>query len=69
MRMRCPKCSSEKAKKVDYRGIKCVVCNDCGFDERDIYDQFPDKKKSQKAKGNFSPYKSGGPRRSSGGMR
>ena len=67
--MKCPKCNSDKAIQVDYQGIKCTVCKECGFDERDIYDQFPDNKKSQKAKGSFSPYKTGGKDRTSGDKR
>ena len=58
--MKCPKCRSEDVKTVLYRGIKCAVCNKCGFDERDVYEQYPEEKGSQKAKGSFSPYKAGG---------
>jgi Zn ribbon nucleic-acid-binding protein len=63
---KCPKCRSSNIKTVDYRGVKCTVCNDCGFDERNIYEQEVSEKKSQKAKGQFSPYKTGGKDRTRG---
>ena len=44
-------------------GIKCVICNECGFDESKQYEVFPEENKSQKAKGSYTPYKSGGLRR------
>ena len=56
----CPKCKSKKAKQVTYRGIKCLVCSSCGFDERNIYDESFGEKGSQKAKGRYSPYRTGG---------
>jgi len=34
----CPKCKSENIRVIDYQGIRCVVCRDCKFDERDVYD-------------------------------
>ena len=36
------------------------MCNDCGYDEHETYDVYPEDKKSQKAKKKFSPYKRGG---------
>ena len=59
---KCPKCGKE-AKKVSYLGICCVACQNCGFDEREIYEVYPEEKTSQKAKGRYSPYKAGGPKR------
>ena len=59
----CPKCCSSKIKLINYMGVKCVVCNNCGFDESKQYDVFPEEKKSQKAKGQYTPYKVGGFRR------
>lgn len=41
-------------------GVKCVVCSNCGYDESKQYDVFPEEKKSQKAKGKYTPYKVGG---------
>ena len=59
----CPKCSSNNVKIINYMGVKCIVCNNCGFDESKQYDVFPEEKKSQKAKGQYTPYKVGGFRR------
>ena len=56
----CPKCGSSKIKIINYMGVKCVVCSDCGFDESKQYDVFPEEKISQKAKGTYTPYKVGG---------
>ena len=56
----CPKCGSNKIKLINYMGVKCVVCSDCGFDESKQYEVFPEDKKSQKAKGRYTPYKVGG---------
>tara|TARA_Y100000310_G_scaffold151291_1_gene150868 strand:+ start:6569 stop:6784 length:216 start_codon:yes stop_codon:yes gene_type:complete len=56
----CPRCGSDKINLVAYLNIKCVVCNNCGFDERNNYEVYPEDKVSQKEKGRFSPYKAGG---------
>lgn len=45
---------------LDYLGAKCIKCSSCGYDERDMYEVFPEEKTSQKEKANFSPYKAGG---------
>ena len=57
---RCPRCKSDDVKEVDYMGSIMLVCGNCGYDERQTYDVFPESKTSQKAKKEFSPYKSGG---------
>ena len=57
---KCPKCKSSKVKLVDYLGINCVVCSNCGYDESKQYNNYPGGKNSQKAKGSYTPYKSGG---------
>jgi len=59
----CPQCHSENIKLVDYMGIACTVCNDCGYDERSLYEVYPSERTSQSAKGKFTPYKTGGGRR------
>ncbi len=61
--MNCKRCNSTSIKIVNYLGIKCQVCNDCGYDEREAYEVFPEERSSQKAKGSYSPYKTGGPKR------
>ena len=59
----CPKCGSENIKLVDYLGVKTIKCNNCGFDESKILDIYPEQKTNQKAKGNYSVYKTGGSQR------
>jgi len=61
----CPKCSSDNVKIADYLGIKCVICENCGFDEKSQYEVYPEGKKSQKAKSRYTPYKAGGHKRAS----
>lgn len=56
----CPKCNSDKIKIINYMGVKCIVCTNCGFDESKQYEVFPEEKKSQKAKGKYNIYKVGG---------
>lgn len=60
---KCPKCGSKDIKTIDYVGLKCVVCNKCGYDETSLYEVYPEQKKSKKEKASYSPYKTGGPRR------
>ncbi|MDP3766000.1 MAG: hypothetical protein Q8R04_05800 [Nanoarchaeota archaeon] len=57
---KCPKCGSENIKFKNYLGIKTIKCNDCGFDESKVYEVYPEEKKSQKAKGKYAVYKTGG---------
>lgn len=61
--MMCPKCNSENVKIVEYLGTKCIVCKECGYDEREDLEQVPEQRSSQKAKGQYSPYKKGGSKR------
>jgi len=49
----CPKCKSENIRIVDYQGIRCVVCRDCKFDERNIYDVSYTERKAPKVKATF----------------
>jgi len=60
---KCPICNSKNIKLADYLDIKCILCLDCGFDERKEYEVFPEDKVSQKEKARYSPYKSGGGKR------
>ena len=57
---KCPKCKSNNVKFVNYINVKCIVCSECGFDESKEYDVYPQDKKSQKEKGRYTPYKTGG---------
>ena len=60
---KCPKCSSSDIKIAKYLGVPVIKCNNCGFDESTVYDIVPEQKTSQKAKGKYSVYKTGGHRR------
>lgn len=55
---KCPKCGSTTVKIKIYAGSKFLVCSKCGYDESTVVDVCPETKKSQKAKGNYSPYRS-----------
>ena len=57
---RCPRCGSLNVRIANYQGIPILICSQCGYDESTTYDQVPLMRSSQKAKGQFSPYKSGG---------
>ncbi|MBI4145574.1 hypothetical protein HY493_05225 [Candidatus Woesearchaeota archaeon] len=59
----CPRCKSADVKLVAYRGQQMRVCNVCGFDETTEFESEAGEKTSQKAKGSYSPYKTGGPSR------
>ncbi|MBI2653962.1 hypothetical protein HYX02_04070 [Candidatus Woesearchaeota archaeon] len=61
--MKCLKCGSKDIRLFDYLGIKAIKCNNCGFDERNVYEVYPEEKKSQKAKGKYAVYKTGGSQR------
>ena len=60
---KCPKCGSKDVKFYKYLNLDAVKCNNCGFDESAIYEVYPEQKTSQKAKGEYSVYKTGGSRR------
>lgn len=57
---RCPRCFSEDVKYVHALGKDFIYCRSCKYDEREIYDVFPEERTSQKGKRQFSPYKTGG---------
>ncbi|PIN79045.1 hypothetical protein COV16_05180 [Candidatus Woesearchaeota archaeon CG10_big_fil_rev_8_21_14_0_10_34_8] len=61
--MKCPKCGSNKAKKEDYLGKEIIICDECGYDESEKYEAFPEER-SGRFKSQHSPYKTGGSRRS-----
>ena len=60
---KCPKCGSRNIMFYNYQGIKALKCGSCGFDEGSVYEVYPEQKTSQKAKGKYTPYKTGGSRR------
>ncbi len=59
----CPRCKSDNVRLVEYMGIQCMVCNDCGYDERQMYDINPGERSTQREKTRFTPYKTGGGKR------
>jgi DNA-directed RNA polymerase subunit M/transcription elongation factor TFIIS len=64
MKKTCPKCGSTKIKIKEYLGNPCIVCERCTYDESDAYDITPEERTSQREKGRYSPYKTGGSKRS-----
>lgn len=60
--MNCRKCGSENVEIVSYQGTDCIVCHECGYDEREEFEVFLEERKNS-GKGRYSPYKTGGPRR------
>ena len=60
---RCPRCKSPDVELIQYLNMKAIVCKHCGFDERQEYEYFDEGRSSQKEKGRFSPYKTGGSKR------
>jgi phage FluMu protein Com len=61
--MKCPKCGSINVTYTHYMGIECVICKSCGFSEEEELNLTPEYKTSQKQKGKYTPYKTGGSRR------
>ena len=57
---KCPRCGSKDIKIYNYLGAKTVKCSNCGFDEMAVYEVYPEQKTSQKAKGKYAIYKTGG---------
>lgn len=60
MNKKCPKCNSKDIKIVAYLDIEAIKCNDCGFDETEQYEVFPEQRETQREKTRFTPYKKGG---------
>lgn len=60
---KCPQCKSAKIKMIDDNGVSFIQCLQCGYDELEDDDTFPETRTSQKAKGQYSPYKTGGSKR------
>ncbi|MFO8016981.1 MAG: hypothetical protein R6U32_07835 [Candidatus Woesearchaeota archaeon] len=60
MQKRCPICGSGNIRTRKYRGAECIVCSNCGYDQCSEYDTASEGRKSQKHKGRYTPYKTGG---------
>ena len=62
MKQRCPKCGSDNIEIYE-EDLGFVKCKKCGYDDLE-HEPIPyGIKKLQKEKANFTPYKTGGPRR------
>lgn len=60
---KCHKCGSYNIEPYLYHSVEVIKCNECGFDEGSVYDVVPEQKTSQKAKGRYNVYKTGGSQR------
>ncbi len=58
MKKKCPKCKSTDITIEDDNGVSFITCNVCDYDELEEF--YPDERKSQREKGRYSPYKTGG---------
>ncbi|MBI5392749.1 hypothetical protein HZA96_02670 [Candidatus Woesearchaeota archaeon] len=54
----CPKCKSSNIDYVKYLKEYYLICDNCGYDASSKYQLLAEEKTSQKAKGNYSPYRS-----------
>ncbi len=62
---KCPKCKSTKTEVVTISKTNFLKCNKCGFDEsEDLLEIYPEARSTQSGKTKFSPYKTGGGKRS-----
>jgi transcription initiation factor TFIIIB Brf1 subunit/transcription initiation factor TFIIB len=59
MKELCPICSSNNVVVERYQGTMCIVCQDCGYDEKEDLDTSATFKTNQKAKSENNPYKTG----------
>lgn len=59
----CIECSSENIKAYKYMDEDCYRCSDCGHDSCAELDDVPGERSSQRKKGKYSPYKTGGSKR------
>jgi len=60
---KCPKCGSYNVMPYLYQSIEVMKCGNCGYDEGSAFEAYPEEKSSQKAKGKYAPYKTGGSQR------
>ena len=60
---RCPRCNSYNIEPYIFELVEVIKCNDCGYDEGSDFEEYPTQKTSQKAKGKYKVYKTGGSQR------
>jgi hypothetical protein len=63
MKRTCPKCKSNNIQLEDYMGSECIICNDCKYNQIDELNITSENKTSQREKGRYTPYKTGGAKR------
>lgn len=56
---KCPKCGSFKTETLADHNVTFIVCRACGYDES-MYDITEEKRQTQREKGKYNPYKTGG---------
>jgi len=60
---KCPVCGSKKIRPYKYNDVTCFECDNCSYDSCEEFEEVPEEKTSQKAKGRYTPYKAGGSKR------
>ena len=60
---KCPKCGSYNVMPYLYQSVEVLKCGNCGYDEGSALEAYPEEKSSQKTKGKYAPYKTGGSQR------
>lgn len=58
----CPQCRSADTEIVAHNGLEFIKCNKCGYDES-LYEVVPSERPTQREKGRYTPYKTGGGKR------
>lgn len=61
---KCPQCGCTEIKIILDNSLEFIQCSKCGYDELEADEALPETRTSQKEKGRYSPYKTGGRRRS-----
>lgn len=64
MAHKCPVCKSTNVSVEIIEDLEFIKCNECGFDEAEEYEVYPEEKSGQKGKSSYTPYKRGGGARS-----
>jgi len=62
MSKKCPKCDSTNIEVTEHNDLDFIKCKHCGFDEK-MYEVTPSQRETQREKTRYSPYKTGGGKR------
>lgn len=60
----CPKCKSADIEITGDSTLSFIVCKSCGYDES-LYEVTAGQRSTQREKGKYTPYKTGGAQRTS----